>query len=241
VLNTLPAASHLSSLYADVGDAPAPPIAEAASAAAAWAAATALQLQLITRLIEALSAGQLGLEALVAARDGEAAEAVPGGPVGSFVIEEVEPEPPAPGASVPLDAALAAALYCADAALNRPWAAGAVDQAARGLLRALAAKAAPLLAGRARVGHGQRGEGFMREVASTSLDSGSGSGSGGGGGQQGQPPHVQQLLALVLPDAVRQLRPVLAARVDHERHRTARLEPYKGERGFVVLPKTSAS
>lgn len=216
---------ELSSLYADVGEAPASPVAEAARAAASWAAATVLQLQLITRLIEALNASDLGLEALVAALSRE--EEIPQGPVGSFVIEEVEPEPPALGASVPLDAALAAALYCSDAGLNRPWAAGAADQAARELLLALAAKAAPLLESRERERRGQGGERLMREVASTPLSSSSGSGDTG---SQGQPVHVQQLLALVLPDALRRLRPVLAARVDHERHTTARLEPYTGAR-----------
>ena len=58
--------------------------------------------------------------------------------------------------------------------------------------------------------------------------------SGGGsiGQAQQQAAGVQQLLALAAPAAVQQLRPTLAAKVEHGRHSTIRLEPYTGPANF---------
>lgn len=221
--------AELSSLFADIGDAPAAPTtADAVHQAAAWAAATVLHLQLMAQLVQSLTAQELGLEALASSAAAAAEDApLPAGPVGSFVIEEMEAdESGSPSAIQPVDAVLVAALYGADAQLQRPWAAGQVATAAQQLLAALAAKLAPLLAGLEQQQQQQQQGGaapLLKEAATARTRNG-----GGGAGAARQPAEVQQLLGLVVPAALQNLQPVVAAKVQHDRHKTARLEPYTG-------------
>lgn len=209
-------------LYADVGYAPATPTGAAQLLdAAACAEATALHLRLLAELVQRLGAARLGLDALWSSSGGEA---VPG-PAGAVRIEELYAD--VPSARLPVALVLAAATYGADARLQRPWAAGDAAAAAQQLLGALAqlAEQQSATAGQAPEAHGQGGHTFLMQEVSTTK---SHPDSARQALQQQQPAAVQRLLALALPAAFQQLRPVVAAKAEHSRHSTARLEPYRG-------------
>jgi hypothetical protein len=209
------------SLFADVGEAPTRPPPGAQAVAAAWAATTAQHLQLTAELVGSLGAEELGLNALGA--EGSAAP-LPG-PAGSIRIEELDAE--APTSRLAAVEVLAASLYGADCRLQRPWATAQLAEAAHQLLQVLAAKLADVL-GSQQASRQQAAGALLQEVSTAR--------SGGGGGSHGQAQQqaaeVQQLLALAAPAAVQQLRPVLAAKVEHGRHSTMRLEPYTGPGNF---------
>ncbi|KAL4440441.1 hypothetical protein ABPG75_003442 [Micractinium tetrahymenae] len=212
-------------LFAGVDDTPAAPDAADAQAAAAWAAAAAAQLQLAAELAAGLGARELGLEALVQQAAGEpppAAAATAGGG-GGFIIEELDADAAPsssdqPSADLPVAAVLAASLYGADGRLARPWAAEQPAAAAAALLRALGAKLADWQ--RQQQQHGRQ-EVLLQEAAMP-----------GRAGRQQLPAEVQQLVALAAPAGTARLRPVVAAQVEHGRHRTARLEPYTGPSNY---------
>ena len=207
------------SLFADVGEAPSGPQPEAQAAAAAWADATAQHLQLAAELVGSLGPQELGLAALTA--EGSAAPSP--GPAGSFRIEELDAE--APTSRLAAAAVLSASQYGADCRLQRPWATAQLAEAAQQLLQALAAKLAAVL-GSQQAPRQQAGGALMQEVSTAR------SGGGSIGQAQQQAAGVQQLLALAAPAAVQQLRPTLAAKVEHGRHSTIRLEPYTGPANF---------
>jgi hypothetical protein len=207
------------SLFADVGEAPSGPLPEAQAAAAAWADATAQHLQLAAELVGSLGPQELGLTALTA--EGSAAPSP--GPAGSFRIEELDAE--APTSRLAAAAVLSASQYGADCRLQRPWATAQLAEAAQQLLQALAAKLAAVL-GSQQAPRQQAGGALMQEVSTAR------SGGGSIGQAQQQAAGVQQLLALAALAAVQQLRPTLAAKVEHGRHSTMRLEPYTGPANF---------
>ena len=207
------------SLFADVGEAPSGPQPEAQAAAAAWADATAQHLQLAAELVGSLGPQELGLAALTA--EGSAAPSP--GPAGSFRIEELDAE--APTSRLAAAAVLSASQYGADCRLQRPWATAQLAEAAQQLLQALAAQLAAVL-GSPQAPRQQAGGALMQEVSTAR------SGGGSIGQAQQQAAGVQQLLALAAPAAVQQLRPTLAAKVEHGRHSTIRLEPYTGPANF---------
>ena len=207
------------SLFADVGSAPAEP--NDATQAAAWAATTAAHLQLLAELAARLDAASLGLAALAAAGSSSNADA---GPPGSLRIEELDAA--APTTRLPALLVLAAALYGGgDAQLQhlRPWADGPAAAAAQQLLEALASQLAAVLEQQrkqeVRQPSSQPGA-LLQEVVTTTTKAVA--------GPHQQSEAVQQLLALALPPALQQLRPVLAANVEHAKHKTARLEVYAG-------------
>jgi hypothetical protein len=211
-----PAITDLEALYADVSGAPAPPSTEFVQLAAAHTAATAAHLQLVCQLIDGMGPRDLGLEALANQGAGEAAAAAP--PAGNVVIEDITAaDDEQLGADIALDAILLSALYCADAQLQRPWAAGQAAAAAQQVLQALAAKLTLL---QAELGQQVRDAPLlMQEVSSTRS------------GEQGlrqQPDGMQQLVVLALPALTPRLRAVAAAKADHSRHSSARLQPYSG-------------
>lgn len=206
-------------LFADVGSAPT--AASDAAAAAAWGAAAAAHLQLLAELVARLDAVALGLEALAASRSSEAAA----GPPGSLRIEELDAA--APTTRLPATLVSAAALFgSSDAQLQplRPWAAGPAADAAQQLLVTLGSKLAVVLEQQRQAGQdpSSRPGALLSEVSTTTKAAASGT-------SQRQPEAVQQLLALALPPVVQQLRPVVAAKVEHSKHKTSRLEPYTGK------------
>lgn len=225
LVDQVPAAADLEPLFAGVDEAPT--AAADAAEADAWVAATAAHLQLLARLVQRVDAAQLGLEVLAALgpEQGSGGGAPPG-PPGSVRIEELGAD--APSTALPTGLVLAAALYGSDAALARPWAASAVAAAAQELLAALAARLPPA------ADEGQQGSsggvGLLQEASSARSASSAQQQQRQQGLQQQreQPPEVQRLLALALPGALQQLRPVAAAKVEHGRRKTARLEPYTG-------------
>ncbi len=207
------------SLFADVGSAPAAP--GDAAQAAAWSAAAAAHLQLLAELVARLDAVALGMEALAASGSSQAGSEAPG----SLRIEELDAA--APTSRLPATLVLAAALFgSSDPQLQplRPWAAEPAAAAAQQLLVALAGKLAAVLEQRRREVQPSAQPGVLLQEVSTTLSTTSKAASG----PQPQPEAVQQLLALALPPAVQQLRPVVAAKVEHAKHKTARLEPYTG-------------
>ncbi|KAL4856363.1 hypothetical protein ACK3TF_003167 [Chlorella vulgaris] len=214
-----PAITDLEALYADVSGAPAPPSTESLQLAGAHTAATAAHLQLVLQVIDGMGPRDLGLEALANQGAGEAAAAAP--PAGNVVIEDITAaDDEQLGADIALDAILLSALYCADAQLQRPWAAGQVAAAAQQVLQALAAKLTLL---QAELGQQVRDAPLIQEVLSTCS------------GEQGKPQQqdgVQQLVVLALPALTPRLRAVAAAKADHSRHSTARLQPYSGPENF---------
>lgn len=214
----VPSAIDLEPLFASVDGTP---TAAAATEASAWAAATAAHLQLLAGLIQRLDATRLGLEALaaLAPEPGSSGGGMPDGPPGSVHIEEMDTD--APSTALPTSLVLAAALYASDAALARPWATGAVASAAQQLLAVLAAQLPPEAAA---AHQGDSGSGGLLQEVSTTRSASSQQQQQ----QEGTPPGVQRLLALALPGALQHLRPVAAAKVEHGRHKTARLETYTG-------------
>lgn len=169
-----------------------------------------------------LGAVKLGLDALVGASSTDGSSGgMPPGPPGSVHIEEMDSD--APSTALPVSLVLAAALYGADAALQRPWATAEAASAAQELLAALAAQLPVAAEQQQRRGSGSGA--LLHEVATTR----SGRGSGADSAFHQQLPAVQQLVALALPGALQQLRPVVAAKVEHGRNQRTRLEPYTGE------------
>ncbi|PRW39156.1 ARM repeat superfamily [Chlorella sorokiniana] len=210
-----------SSLFADVGSAPAAPSDQAQ--AAAWGAAAAAHLQLLAELVARLDAVALGMEALAASGSSEAAA----GPPGSLRIEELDAA--APTTRLPAALVLATALFgSSDAELAplRPWAAEPAAAAAQQLLAALASKLAGVLEQRRQEGQQTSSQpgALLLEVSTTTKAAAS--------THTCQPEAVQQLLALAMQPVVQQLRPVLAAKVEHSKHKSARLEPYTGPGEF---------
>ena len=223
-------------LFAAIDDAPTAP--GDVAAGAAWAHVATLQLELAAQAAAALGPTELGLEALVAQEQqgwssGGGSAPRGGGdapPPSGVLIEEMEVEEEGAGSAVPQPlpselpvlAVLAAALYGGDAHLQRPWAEEAAAAAAAQLLSAVAEQLPSALAVPHRTG---TSEPPLLEAASTARSAGEPSAAGAG--------QREQLVALAAPAALRRLQPALLARVEHDRHKSARLQPYAGEPAVV--------
>lgn len=208
-------------LFASVDDTPAAPGAADVQAASAWVSCAAGQLQLAAEIAAGIGARELGLEALAlqaAEQPQSAAAPSSAGGRGVFIIEELDADAATssdqPSADLPVAAVLAASLFGADSRLGRPWAAEQPAAAAALLLRTLGAKLADWQQQEQRR---QEPDVLLQETVAPAR-----------AGSQQPAPEVQQLVALTAPAAAARLRPVLAANVEHGRHRTARLEPYTG-------------